>query len=118
MNVTDTVSEAREYFFNQYKIRFAQSRLTSGDDIAPLRGTVNKAIIEAVTDGLYIDLAGPAFVLMRGDADTIALFKQNRIVTIDLETGIATVNMLVFPVSQLREIRGVLEISFLIANAG
>jgi hypothetical protein len=117
LNITDTISGAREYFFNQYKLRFGQTRLTSGDDFLPGRAIVNKAIIEAVTDGLYIDLAGPDFALMRGDADTIALFKQNRIVTVDLETGIVTVNMLVFPVSQLREIRGVLEVSFLVANA-
>ncbi len=117
LNITDTASQTREFFFNEYKERFKNTRLTSGDDFTPGHEIVNKAIIEAFTDGRYSLLAGPRFVLMRGDPDTLALFKRNRVVTLDLEQGKVTINMLIFPQSQLREIQGVLEVSFLTAGS-
>ena len=118
LNTTDTISQAREFFFAQYKLRFGQIRLTSGDEVQPGRASATKASIEAATDSIYVTLGTPAFALMRGDDDTIALFKQNRVVTLNFETGVVTIDMLIFPVGQLRTIRGTLQVSFQAVPAG
>ncbi|HDY66292.1 MAG TPA: hypothetical protein ENH85_00720, partial [Candidatus Scalindua sp.] len=55
LNNVDTPSGAREFFFNNLKARFAQSRLTAGD-VLPNRNMANQAVIEAVLDGFYLTL--------------------------------------------------------------
>ncbi len=111
LNYVDTMSNVREYFFNNYKKRFAQSRLTEGT-VQRGRDMVNKAMFEAYTDQLYGDLAGPDFVLTQDGEAAIKFFKKNRIVDLDLATGTVTVNMLVPIVTQVRNIIGTVKIAF------
>jgi phage tail sheath gpL-like len=111
LNYVDTMSAVREYFVNNYKKRYGQSRLTEGD-VQYGRDMVNKALFEGYTDRLYGDLSGPDFVLCQDGEDAIIFFKKNRIVTLDLATGTINVNMLVPIVTQVRNIIGTVKIAF------
>jgi len=111
LNYVDTASQVREYFFNNLRARFAQSRLTEG---AASRGRdmANAPIIGAYLDKLYLDLAGPDFVLVQDGETAIKYFKDNRTVTIDLAAGKATITALIPIVTQLRTIIATLKVSF------
>lgn len=111
LNYVDTMSNVREYFFNNMKKRFAQSRLTEG---AVLRGRdmVNKSVFEAYCDSLYGDLSGSDFVLTQSGQTAVDFFKNNREVTIDMALGKITVNMLVPLVTQTRIIIGTIKLAF------
>jgi len=111
MNYVDTASGAREYFFNNLKSRFAQSRLTEGDLIAG-REMANAELIAAVCTGLYSDLSGADFVLLQAGEDALKFFKQNLVVTLDLDVGQATIQMKVPLVTQLRTIIATMQIAF------
>ena len=111
LNYVDTMSQVREYYFNNYKSRFAQSRLTEG---IVLRGRdmVNRAVFEAYTDQLYGDLSGSDFVLLQAGQVAVDFFKANRTVVLDLALGKVTVTMLVPIVTQTRQIIGTIQIAF------
>ena len=111
LNYVDTSSNAREYFANNLRARFAQSRLTEGDLVRG-RDMANPELISAVCVGLYSDLAGPDFVLVQAGEAALQFFKQNLDVTVDLSTGTATINMVTPLVTQLREILATMQISF------
>lgn len=111
MNYVDTASGAREYFFNNLKARFAQSRLTAGDVIKG-RDMANDLTIISYCEKLYSDLSGPDFVLLQSGEDAIKFFKANISVTLDLATGKATIQMIVPLVTQLREIVATMKIAF------
>ena len=110
-NYVDTSSGAREYFFNNLKKRFSQSRLTTGDVIKG-RDTANALTIKAECEKLYQDLSGPDFVLLEAGAEAVKFFKDNLIVTIDKALGRATITMVVPIVTQLREILATMQIAF------
>jgi phage tail sheath gpL-like len=107
----DTGSQAREYFHNNLKSRFAQSRLTEGS-ISRGRDMANAAVIQAYCEKLYQDLAGPDYVLVQDGEDAITFFKENLTVTLDLSIGKATITMLVPIVTQLRTIVATFKIAF------
>lgn len=111
LNFVDTGSNAREYFFNNLKARFAQSRLTEGA-VSRGRDMANEVVIAAYLDKLYNDLAGPAFVLVQDGEDAIRFFKQNRTIVLDIATGKATITALVPIVTQLRTIIMTMKIAF------
>lgn len=111
LNYVDTASNAREYFFNNLKSRFAQSRLTTGDVIAG-RDQANAETIAAYVEKLYQDLSGPDFVLVEAGETAIKFFKDNLTVVIDTSQGLATITMIVPIVTQLREILATMQISF------
>lgn len=111
LNYVDTASNSREYFFNNLKARFAQSRLTTGDVIAG-RDQANAETIAAYCEKLYQDLSGPDFVLVEAGEDAVRFFKDNLSVVIDLAQGRATITMIVPIVTQLREILATMQISF------
>jgi hypothetical protein len=111
LNYVDTSSNIREYFFNNYKARFAQSRLTEGA-VTRGRDMANSAVIRAYSEKLYMDLAGADFVLTQDGEDAIQFFKNNLTITLDLATGTATLTMLVPIVTQLRSIIGTIKIAF------
>lgn len=111
VNYVDTISNSREYFFNNLKKRFAQSRLTNGD-VLKGRDMANAETISAYCESLYQDLSGRDFVLVEAGEEATAFFKANLIVVIDTSLGRATVNMKVPIVTQLREIRATMQISF------
>jgi phage tail sheath gpL-like len=111
LNYVDTTSNAREYFFNNYKARFAQSRLTEGA-VSRGRDMANATIIRAYTEQLYQDLAGPDFVLVQDGEDAIEFFKNNLTVTLDLANGKVTITAFLPIVTQLRQIIATLKIAF------
>jgi phage tail sheath gpL-like len=111
LNYVDTISNVREYFFNNLKRRFAQSRLTQGD-LIPGRAMANQASIEAYLDSLYEDLAGEDFVLLQAGEDARNYFKRNRTVSLDLTDGSVTVIMKAPIVVQLRSIVATIQLSF------
>lgn len=111
LNYVDTASNAREYFYNNLKARFVQSRLTEGD-IIPGRDMANDVVIAAYCEKLYQDLAGVDYVLLQAGETALQFFKTNLSVTLDLSTGTATVLMTVPLVTQLREILATMKIAF------
>jgi predicted extracellular nuclease len=111
LNYVDTSSNIREYMFNNYKSRFAQSRLTAGS-VSRGRDMANDVIIRAYTEQLYKDLAGPNYVLVQDGEDAFVYFKENLTVTLDLGLGKATLTMFVPIVTQLRQIIATIKIAF------
>lgn len=111
LNYVDTASNAREYFYNNLRARFAQSRLTEGD-VRAGRDQVNALVIRAFCEKLYQDLSSTDFVLLEDGEDALTFFKQNLSVTIDKANGRATILMVAPLVTQLREILATLKIAF------
>jgi phage tail sheath gpL-like len=107
----ETASNVREYFFNNVRTRFAQSRLTAGDVVGN-RNMANAGVISAYFDELYSTLAGANYVLTQSGENAMAFFKANKTVTVDIATGKATVTMIVPIVTQLREIFAEMQIAF------
>ncbi len=116
LNSVDTSVGSREYFFNNLRARFAQSRLTQGD-LIPNRNMANQFVIESFLDGLYNDLSGEDFVLTQAGAVAQKAFKDNRVVVLNLETGLVTITMIVPIVTQLRTISTTMQISFSTSGA-
>jgi len=109
LNYVDTSSVTREYYYNNLKARFAQSRLTEGALIVG-RAMANPELIEAFCVQMYQELAELALV-QSGEA-AIQFFKENLVVMIDLSTGTATIQMKQPIVTQLRNIIATIEIAF------
>lgn len=111
LNYRDTSSGAREYFFNNLRSRFAQSRLTEGDVIKG-RDQANALVIQGFCEKLYQDLSGEDFVLLEAGEAALVFFKDKIVVVIDKSTGTATIQMVVPIVTQLREILATMQIAF------
>ena len=111
LNFVDTSSQAREYFANNYKARFAQSRLTEGDVIKG-RDMANELVIRSFSKRLYQDLSGVDFVLLESGEDALIFYNDNLIISIDKALGKATVQQEVPLVTQLREIISPMKITF------
>ena len=111
LNYVDTASNVREYYYNNLRSRFAQSRLTEGDVIRG-RDQANALTIRAFCEKLYQDLSGPDFVLLEAGEEALTFYKNNLNVTIDKANGRATVTMIVPIVTQLREILATIKIAF------
>lgn len=111
MNYVDTISNIREYYFNNLKARFAQSRLTEGDLIRG-RDMANQELIESFCTQLYTELSGEDFVLTQAGEDALQFFNSKIVVTLDLSTGTVTINMQVPIVTQLRTILATVQIAF------
>ena len=111
LNYMDTSSNIREYFFNNYKKRFAQSRLTEGN-LSRGRDIANELLIRAYSEQLYADLASGDFVLVQSGEEALNFYKQNLDVDLDLAIGRVSVNMFVPIVTQLRTIIGTIKIAF------
>lgn len=111
LNFVDTISNVREYFFNNLKARYAQTRLTDGNLVRGVN-IANANSIRAFMGGLYKDLAGPEFVLVQAGEAAATFFKDHLVVTIDLAERKATIDCQVPIVTQLANIIGVVQISF------
>ena len=109
LNTVDTASVVRETFFLNYKNRYAQTRLTNGDLIAG-RDMANVESIRAFSLEIYRSLATSALVQAGSDAEQD--FLDNLIISLNLSTGTATINMAPLLVSQLRAIIGTIQINF------
>lgn len=111
LNYVDTATQAREYFFNNYRKRFAQSRLTEGD-ILKGRDMANSLVIRSYSKRLFQDLSGVDFVLLEAGEDALIFFNENLIISIDKALGKVTIQMTVPIVTQLREIAATMKIAF------
>jgi len=111
LNAVDTSAAIREFYFNNLRSRFAQSRLTEGD-LIPNRSMANQEVIEAYLDSLYSILSGEDYVLTQAGATAQKYFKDNRIVSLNLTTGTVTITMQMPIVTQLRTIVSTMQISF------
>lgn len=111
LNAVDTSSAIREFYFNNLRKRFAQSRLTEGD-LQPNRNMANQVVIESFLDSLYQKLSGEDFVLTQDGTTAVKFFKANRTVSLNLETGTVTINMKMPIVTQLRTIVATIQIAF------
>jgi hypothetical protein len=111
LNYIDTGSNVREYMFNNYKSRFAQSRLTAGN-VTRGRDVANDVVIRAYTEQMYKTLSGPNFVLVQSGEDATVYFKDNLDITLDLSLGKVTITMFVPIVTQLRQIIATIKIAF------
>lgn len=105
----DTISAIREYYFNNARAKFAQTRLTDGG-LRPGYAMANKASIEAYMCGLYHDLS--LLPLAREGEENFKFFKDNLVVAIDLANGRVDIDMMMPIVVQLREILGNIRITF------
>lgn len=112
LNFVDTSSAVREYFFNNLRARFAQSRLTDGD-LVPGRPMANVALILSTLVEFYSTLSGPEFALTQAGETARNTFLSNTSVTLDLATGVVTVLMGAVPlVTQLRQFNATITIAF------
>lgn len=111
LTYVDTARTAREYFFNNLRTRFAQSRLTLGA-VSRGRDMANATVIRAFVEKLYQDLAGPDFVLVQDGEAAIEFFKDNLTIVLNLVTGTATITMKLPIVTQLREMVITISITF------
>lgn len=109
LNYVRTSSNIREYFFNNLKARFAQTRLTEGS-LIPGYDMANKAVIEAYVGSLYQELAN--VVLVQDGEAALQFFKENLTVELDLSTGSVFISMVTPIVTQLRAILGTIRIEF------
>jgi phage tail sheath gpL-like len=111
LNYVDTSSGVREYYFNNYKSRFAQSRLTDGT-VSRGRDMANDVIIRAYSEQLYKTLSGPNYVLVQSGEAAFVYYKENLDLTLDLGLGKVTIVMFVPIVTQLRQIIATIKIAF------
>lgn len=110
-NAVDTSVNIREFFFNNFKSEYAQSRLTDGD-LVETRPMQNESSIRSFLTLLYQELAGPGFVLTRDGEASLQIFKSNTIIVINLQSGLVTMVFNKVPiVGQLRSIKATLAIS-------
>lgn len=111
LNYVDTATQSREYFFNNYRKRFAQSRLTEGDTIQG-RDMANANTLRSYSKRLYADLSGTDFVLLEAGDEALQFYDDNLIILIDKAQGKATISMKVIIVTQLREIIATMQLAF------
>lgn len=107
----DTASNIREYFFNNARAQYAQTRLTDGA-LIPGRNMANADSIKAFMVGLYDDLSQADYVLTRAGEEYLKYFKNNLNVAINLATGTVTITMTVPIVVQLRTILATFKVAF------
>ncbi|UCF50254.1 MAG: hypothetical protein JSU91_01880 [Thermoplasmatales archaeon] len=111
LNFVDTISGIREYYFNNLKSRFAQSRLTTGA-ILPRRSMANEQVITGYCIKLYGDLSGEDFVLTQAGETALTFYKDNLSVTINLAGRSVALTMQTPIVTQLANITGSVQLSF------
>jgi phage tail sheath gpL-like len=110
LNALDTSSVIREFYFNNNRARFAQSRLTTGDgDLVPNRSIANESVIRGFQISLYNSLSG---LLTQSGEDALNFYKENLTVSLDILSGQVTITMKTPIVGQLREILGTIQIVF------
>lgn len=111
LNYVDTASNIREYFQNNLRTRFSQTRLTLGD-IVPGRSMANRGVISGYLTQLFVTLSTPDYVLVPAGEDARNYFNQNKIIELDLELGKVSITMKVPIITQLREMVITMQLSF------
>lgn len=109
LEAVDTISQIREYFWNNNLARFGQSRLTEGS-IEPGRDMVNEDVFRGVQERFFA--ACQDLVLAQSGEAALQFFKDNLDVEIDMVEGKVTCTMVVPIVVQLRQIVETIQIVF------
>lgn len=109
LNTVDTASLIREFYFTNFKRRYAQTRLTDGD-LLPRRDMANEASIRAFCNELYDELADLALVEKSSDAKKE--YNDNLLIVVTVSQGRAEVYQAPRLVSQLRVVIGTIQINF------
>ena len=109
LNSVDTASANREFFVNNYRSKYAQTRLTNGDLIAG-KDMANEASIRAFSGELYDELSEEA--LTQAGRAAKKDFMDNLSIVLDLTAGSATVTAAPLMVSQLRVFLGTIQVNF------
>ena len=109
LNAVDSSSIIREFFFENNKSRYAQSRLTDGDLVAG-RSIQNEAAIRAFQKELYTFLADLA--ITQAGSQAVKDFDTNMIVTVNVAGGSVTITTAPLQVGQLRIVLGTIEVNF------
>ncbi len=108
----DTGRECREFYFNNYRARFNQHRLTQGA-VIPGRAMANADNIRRFSKKLYKELADDALVvtgLLSNGQDALEFYDENLVITLTSDTT-ATITMVLPIVTQLRNILYTIELS-------
>jgi phage tail sheath gpL-like len=105
LNYVNTGEAIAEYFFDNLKTDYSQSRLTDGDLSANV-AVANEAKIRASMVQYYKELS--ELQLTRSGEANFAFFKDNLDITLDLANGKVTINAKVPVVVQLR----ILDVNF------
>ena len=109
LNYVDTASQTREYRFNNYRSRFAQSRLTNGDLVLNY-DMANSQSIRSFSKRLYNDLS--KLVLVEAGETALNFFVESLVVSIDKSLGKVTLSWKDIIVTQMREIAITQQIAF------
>jgi phage tail sheath gpL-like len=110
-NYVRTASIIREYFAVNMKAKYSQSRLSDGDQVEG-RPMATEEDILATCMGYYKILSGKDYVLMRSGENNRQFFKNNIVISINLQTGDVLLAMKAPLVTQLRSINAGIELSF------
>lgn len=109
LNTVDQSSIIREFYVNNLRTRYAQSRLTDGA-ITVGFGIENKDSIRGFCIQLYQELA--AEVITQSGNTALADYKDTLSVVTDLSAGKVTINQAPLLVGQIRIIVGAIEVNF------
>lgn len=109
LNTVDTASLIREFFFENFKKRYAQSRLTEGD-LLPGRDMANESSIRAFCNELYDALADE--VLVQKGTAAKKDFNDNLAIVLTMSQGKVQITMAPLLVTQLRIVIGTIQINF------
>ena len=112
INYVDQSSNVREYFHNNLKADFAQSRLTLGD-LIPGYNMANKGIIKGAIMRIYGELAN--FALVPAGEDARKAFLRKLEININEIAGEVTITMLDPVITQLRKIAATMQLTFSLA---
>lgn len=113
LNIVDTMSVSAEYFFNNIKRDFAQTRLTEGNLIDGYSMT-NASAFKGQLKKYYTDLS--VLVIVPSGKEAIDFFMDNLSIAIDMSLGKITANGNLPIVVQLREILVNLRTTFTIGG--
>ncbi len=111
LNSRDTAVEVREFFTNNYRSRFSQSRLTVGD-VVKGREIANELVIRSFTMRLFQILRSSEFELLVDGEEALAFFEDNLFIVINPAEGEAVIQMITPIVPQLRNIIATMKVSF------
>jgi len=109
LNTVDTASLIREFYFANFKRRYAQTRLTDGD-LLPGRDMANEASIRAFCNELYDELADDALT-QKGQAAKKD-YNDNLTIIVTVADGKVEVYQAPLLVSQIRVVIGTIQINF------
>lgn len=111
VNFYKTSTGIREFYTNNLRARYGQSRLTDGSPVAG-RPMANKTNIEAALIEFYDTLSGPNFALTRSGESNRNFFIANLVVILSIQTGVITWSAKSPIVTQVRAINGNIQIVF------